>query len=224
VDARTLEVLRECGAGEWIRFVRRNGGKPDELIWKSRNKLLTAAILSGGSFWRSNERRSVMKANLLKLFVLGVLLLGFGVSPTQAQPAGAFSPTSSMNTGRYGHTATLLQDGRVLITGGYDVAGRKYLKSAEIYDPHTGTFSVTGDMAAPRGFHAATLLPNGRVLVTSDGTAELYDPVSGSFTPTGRPVVSRGYGVTGTLLKNGKVLIAGSWTCFQYKHFPNADI
>jgi hypothetical protein len=66
-----------------------------------------------------------------------------------------FSMTGSLATARNLHTATLLPDGRVLITGGNDTFGHG-LASAELYDPKTGRFSATGSMATARGFHTAT--------------------------------------------------------------------
>jgi hypothetical protein len=131
---------------------------------------------------------------------------------------GTFSPTGSMTTTRQAHTATLLRDGTVLITGGTD-AGDHAVATAELYDPGTGTFSPTGSMASPRGYHTATLLADGRVLVTGGdpcgwatcarlATAEIYDPKSGTFTATGSMVSDRAFH-TATLLLDGKVLIAG---------------
>ena len=32
VDSRTVEILRQCGSGEWTRFVRRMSGQPKELV------------------------------------------------------------------------------------------------------------------------------------------------------------------------------------------------
>ena len=77
---------------------------------------------------------------------------------------GRFSATGNMATARHYHTATLLLNGQVLVTGG--VSGSAILNSAELYDPATGNFSATGRMATVRATHTATLLPNGKVLVT----------------------------------------------------------
>lgn len=78
--------------------------------------------------------------------------------------------------GRYEHTATLLQTGRVLVTGGYDYnGGGHHQASAELYDPATSTWSATVSMAQPRGQHGAALLPNGEVLIAGgfDGSSSL---------------------------------------------------
>jgi hypothetical protein len=76
--------------------------------------------------------------------------------------SGTFMPTkSSMATARAYHTATLLNDGRILVTGGFDqfadfngsVSG-DFLASAEIFDPTSETFTPTkGSMATARAYH-----------------------------------------------------------------------
>ncbi len=128
-----------------------------------------------------------------------------------------FSPTGNMTVPREGQTITMLQDGRVLLTGGAQNIGfRSELASAEIYDPAAGTFTATGSMSIPREGHTATLLRDGRVLVvggSDNGThtldsAEVYIPASGAFTGAGhlnQPRIAH----TATLLLSGKVLIAG---------------
>ncbi len=84
-----------------------------------------------------------------------------------------------MKVGRYGHEATLLQNGQVLVVGGQTASGY-YTPSAELYNPSTGTWTTTGSMNVARGGHTAILLQNGQVLVVggdSTGTsAELYTP------------------------------------------------
>jgi len=123
---------------------------------------------------------------------------------------GVFQPTGNMASARFGHSATLLSDGRVLIAGGVN-------QTAEIYDPSAGTFVPTGNMFTPRGGHTATMLSDGKVLVAGGsslpggdalGTAELYDSSSGMFSPTGSLMIPRS-GHTATPLPNGKVFFAG---------------
>ena len=84
----------------------------------------------------------------------------------------------------------------------------------------SGSIVTTGQMTAPRFDHAAVLLRTGRVLVVGgierngvmQPSAELFDPITGRFTVTGKPLAQNGWGVTATLLQNGKVLIAGGST------------
>ena len=57
------------------------------------------------------------------------------------------SATGVLNTSRYNHTATTLDNGRVLVAGGNNSAR---LATAELYDPATGTWTKTGDMGAAR--------------------------------------------------------------------------
>ena len=88
---------------------------------------------------------------------------------------GTFTPTASLAVARRAFTATRLENGKVLITGGYSAADIS-LASTELYDPGTGKFSATGSMHLARGDHAATLLTDGRVLIA--GGSNTYDPSS----------------------------------------------
>ena len=130
--------------------------------------------------------------------------------------SGAWTRTADLNESHVAHTATLLQDGRVLVASGdnpYDDYGNDP-GTAEIYDPVTATWSKTGNLGNIRNGHTATLLPSGKVLVTGGvyfsawNGAELYDPVSRTWTPTGIVVTPRFFGHTATLLSDGKVLVA----------------
>jgi hypothetical protein len=128
---------------------------------------------------------------------------------------GTFTQTGSMAVGRFLHTATLLQNGKVLIVGGALTSTSAPVATAEVYDPATGIFTMTGAMATARERHTATLLADGRVLIvggtTSTGataTVEVYDPSTGSFSVTGSMAEARAFH-TATLLPNGKVLVAG---------------
>jgi hypothetical protein len=76
------------------------------------------------------------------------------------------------------HTSTLLNNGKILVTGGeYFVKTQALLSlaTAEVFDPASGSFTpTTGNMEAARSGHTATLLNDGRVLVTGgkDSTAQ----------------------------------------------------
>ena len=131
--------------------------------------------------------------------------------------AGTFTQTGSMAVGRFLHTATLLQNGKVLVVGGALTSTSDPDTTAEIYDPATGIFAITGAMKTAREQHTATLLADGRVLIvggTTSGTgdltatAEIYDPSTGSFSVTGSMAAARTLH-TATLLPSGKVLVAG---------------
>ena len=70
-----------------------------------------------------------------------------GCGCTGGGPAGTFTPAGSLVEARFGHTATLLPDGRVLVVGGYAYGA---LASAEVWDPVTATFSPAGSLAEGR--------------------------------------------------------------------------
>jgi Kelch motif/Galactose oxidase, central domain len=121
-----------------------------------------------------------------------------------------FEETGRLNQARAAHTATLLPNGKVLVTGGPG-------SSAELYDPASRTWAVTGSMSTVRSEHTATLLSSGKVLVvggsilfTTLASAELYDPATGTWTATGSLNRARREH-TATLLPDGKVLVAGGF-------------
>ncbi len=121
-----------------------------------------------------------------------------------------WSATGSMTAPRWGHTAMLLPDGKVLVMGGRaDSSFASWLATAEVYDPASGTWSATGSMAAPLEDRKALLLPDGKVLVVGGRTIpEVYDPASGTWSATGSMTAPR-WGYTATLLPTGQVLIMG---------------
>ena len=123
-------------------------------------------------------------------------------------------PAGSLSTGRYAHTATLLQDGTVLVVGGEGIAGS--LASVERYNPATDTWTAATSMSAGRSDHTATLLQDGTVLVaggysgTSLTSAERYNPATDTWTATSSMSAGR-YFHTATRLQDGTVLVAGGY-------------
>ncbi|CAF4250330.1 unnamed protein product, partial [Adineta steineri] len=91
---------------------------------------------------------------------------------------GTWTTTGNMTNGRTHHTASVLSNGKVLVTGG---TNHNFLNSAELYDLSTGTWATTGNMNNTRESHTASLLSNGKVLVSGGfdnsgilNSAELY--------------------------------------------------
>jgi hypothetical protein len=132
---------------------------------------------------------------------------------------GTWSQTGSLNVPRDRCTATLLPTGKILVVGGFSPPGSVVAtNTAELYDPATQSWSLTGSLKMGRVWHSAILLRNGQVLVIggmSDfndsvglNSAELYDPIAGTWRDTGNLNAGRYLG-TATLLRNGKVLVAG---------------
>ncbi len=134
---------------------------------------------------------------------------------------GTWTTTGNMTTTRFGHTATLLTDGRILVAGAEHGMPDAILASTELYDPSTGRWTATSDMTTARTQQFAVMLGDGKVLVGGGigpisstahdylVSAELYDPISGIWTATGNLLTPRAQGGTIALLTDGKVLVAG---------------
>jgi len=140
-------------------------------------------------------------------------------------------PSSSVQ--RYGHSATLLANGKVLVAGG--TTSHVTYAQADLYDPTVtpnGAFTATGSLSAPKGRYAhtatalpkSTAFPQGIVLLAGGeyiqfigrgayvpytlNTAEIYDVQSGTFSSTGNLNVAHA-SHTATLLASNDVLVVG---------------
>lgn len=110
---------------------------------------------------------------------------------------GVIRSIGGMGEARSAHTATLLENGKVLLAGGMPREG-SYLDTAELYDPQTKSFTPTGKMNAKRVNPVAIRMNDGKVLLTggineagSIASAEIYDPETGRFSPTGDMIKAR---------------------------------
>ena len=149
----------------------------------------------------------------------GRLLVAGGSWPTSELPsptpdawaydvaANTWETLPPMHVGHWGHQASSLSNGRVLITGN---------ESGDIFDPTSGEWSMTAPPASYRLGHQAVTLADGRVLVVggsgcASGSPELlvetYDPGSDTWHDAGW--VPHELGLTATALADGRVLIAG---------------
>ncbi len=142
------------------------------------------------------------------MLIYGCLVVGF----TYDAFGQDFSDGPDMQVPRWQHTATLLQNCQVLIAGGGNHGYEGDTRLAERFDPQTNQFFRAGEIPIPVGFveGASTLLRGGTVLV---GGLQLYDPSNDAFYPIADGVST--YRATATLLRNGRVLIAGGGNPFQ---------
>ena len=117
-----------------------------------------------------------------------------------------------MNEARANHAASLMADGRVLVTGGSDKSGNG-AKSAEIYDPKSGEWTVTSPMKEVRYRHTSTSMADGRVLIAgsiSSEVIEIFDPATELWTSTGSMGAER-YNHSATRMFDGSILVVGGW-------------
>ena len=156
------------------------GSMPDARFLSSATLLADGRVLiSGGQLIKGNSITDVTFALLYE------------------PKTGHFIQTGALAQPRDTATATRLEDGRVLVAGGFTYPSDQpatakgpaivSVSSAEIFDPNTGKFTDAGSMTTARASHTATLLLDGRVLMaggidmtttTADelDSAELYQP------------------------------------------------
>jgi hypothetical protein len=123
---------------------------------------------------------------------------------------GTFSLSAKLNIARANHTATKLEDGRIIIIGGHNRDGS--LRSTEFFDSRSNVFSPGPSLARARSGHTATTLADGRILIAGgdyDGTAEIFNPASSKFTRVKGRLATPRSSHSAILLKSGEVLIAG---------------
>lgn len=97
----------------------------------------------------------------------------------------ASQPTQNRPLARSDHTATVLEDGKILVAGGFG-AGDSVLGLSQLYDVESRRFSMHAFMVQPRAGHTASVVPGGSVLfvggistgATFLGLSEVYERTS----------------------------------------------
>jgi N-acetylneuraminic acid mutarotase len=126
---------------------------------------------------------------------------------------GVWSSAGSLSVARFGHTATVLPNGEVLVTGGCTASNcGAGTPESELYNPASNTWSTTGNLNTARSYQTAVLLKTGKVLAIGGAgsitSCELYDPSKGTWSYAASTNAGR-YLNTTTLLTDGKVLVTG---------------
>jgi N-acetylneuraminic acid mutarotase len=134
-----------------------------------------------------------------------------------------WTQTASLNAARSMPSATVLNNGMVLVAGGLPLNGNQVVQaliSAELFNPSTNQFTLTGSMNIGRAGHSATLLPNNSVLVAGGesqnssptylNSGEVYNPATGNWTAAANTMAIARFGHSANLLNDGQVLIAGT--------------
>ena len=193
---------------------------PTKIIYSSENTWTTAGNLNVA---RANHTATTLLDGRV-LIVGGENETGLG-EPQILKSAEIYDPLTEswslanpMLTARIGHTATRLQDGRVLVVGGCSSA-LNCNSSAEIYNPSSNTWTTITSMNSARKNHAAVLLLDGTVMVTGGynygsplstyyKSTEIYDPSSNSWTTKDSMLDARSEHFA-VVRRDGKVVVAG---------------
>jgi len=180
-----------------------------------------------------NDARSGHTATLLasgKVMVVG----GQGGSAANKVPLASvevYTPhtdrwahIASLHQARFGHTATELVDGRVLVVGG---VGPEGLAGTEIFDSRTGRWTPAAPLREQRRGHIAVTLPDQRVLVAGglgeEGvlkSVEMYDPHSNRWIEAPDMLEARD-GHDAVVLEDGSVLVVGG---YQLQGFSEVEL
>lgn len=212
--SRVIGALLDGNTKTGLTHTRHNSHLLGRHLFRMRNGVLDVPKQAG--------RSQKAQVRAVRLLDGRVLALGDWVPTVDIfdPRTSSWVPTGDTTANRRNHTATLLPDGRVLVTGGEDKPS-----TVELYDPTAGTWKAMASMSVGRIKHTATLLRDGRVLViggqdasaTRHATAEVYDPAKNTWTPAGKMLSTRG-AHTATMLPDGRVLVAGGESSSTQKH------
>jgi hypothetical protein len=171
----------------------------------------------GAAFLSRSGSASVSLPDGRTLVLGGVDADGNATATVIAYDAIANSATSvgQLLSPRAGHSATVLNDGRVVVIGGRHDGPT--INEIEIFDPASGTSQLAGHLSEPRTDLGSALLPDGTVLIVGGintagetlSSAEIFDPASANTTPVSSSMQQARSGASATTLIDGRVLVVG---------------
>jgi N-acetylneuraminic acid mutarotase len=176
----------------------------------------TATLLKDGRILTMKESRSNFEAILIPTGQI-ILIGGHGSNMKSIEKfnplTNSFSRAGYLHQGRFIHKCILLNNGKILITGGYDNVDS--LNEAELYDIKTQGSKKLTPMNVDRDGHRLIKISDGRIIVIGGADmgvmstmTEVFDPVTNKFSPG--PELDFGVeGHTAHLLSNDQILIFG---------------
>ncbi len=231
-DQRAAVVISPAKArveqGGFIQFIATRAGKPVENASWSLDKQDVGTVSKKGLFQAAyqpgsfkvllkNAKGKVLGEETVQITPATNMLATTGFVELYDPMTGQFQAVGSMAQPRYGHSATLMTDGRVLILGGSDY--QQDFTASEVFDPATLSFSPSpANLFFRREGQAAVLLKDGRLLVVGGipygdssnvgDCTELLDQKTNTFKPFKSVELGR-YPCNTLNLKDGRVLFAG---------------
>ncbi len=210
------------------------GGDAPEPAERTAERAAATAVpevaAAEGSFTASGELTDRRKDHAVlilpdgKVMVAGGRSSGGGQRVPRLRSAELYDPATerweylalmvNADLGREYPAATVLGDGRVLVTGGANSSNDPQ-KTTEIYDPAADAWTAGPKLKVWRWKHTHTLLPDGRVLIVG-GTDDLtqldrvsvFDPATGEISAVA-PLAEGRSNHAAVLLDDGRVLVAG---------------
>ncbi len=147
-----------------------------------------------------------------------VLVIGDDPAPAIYDPRSntwTSCPPSPLGIGRIWNTATMLNDGSILIAGG---DGNRDTRMAEIFNPFTYSWSLAGQLVLNRFAHRAARLPDGKVMIVGGATlgsspqaiplTEVFDPLTRTWS-AGPSLPEPRKSASLVQFPNGQMLLAG---------------
>jgi N-acetylneuraminic acid mutarotase len=197
---------------------------PATNAWTSAGSLATARRLHTATAAAAGIGDDVFVMGGLDVGTNGVAFGLFSIERYSASTNSWFTLTQRLDDARYGHTATALSDGDILIAGGLSATVSGFtvvpttLDRVERFDFDTYALSNAGQLREARARHSATLLPSGKLMLIGGvnqststsyrSSIETFDPVTGDAMLDSAMATARA-DHTATLIPTGAILVAG---------------